>query len=160
MMAAFIRCLAMSKRLQIKLLDGWSDYSHENPEGPSTFLRESSEVPGPLQVSWAEYTGGAEPNPTASDLEEMSRESGDQQQFGQLVESTNGACDFGRFGTAVFRSTENPRVQIWHLSNGRDFIMVTHICPQAPDPAEVREAQEIVRSLTLCEQKSKWKFWR
>lgn len=37
-------------RLEIKLVDGWGDYSHENPEGPPTYLRDRSEVPEPGEV--------------------------------------------------------------------------------------------------------------
>ncbi len=147
----------MKKRLQIKLPNGWSDCSEDN-DGTPTYIRELSDDPGPLQVSWAEYTGGKIPDPSTDDLIQMSRELGESQSFGELVESNGGACDFGRLGTAVFRSPEQ-RIQIWHLSNGRDFITVTHIGPREPDPEEIREAQEIARTLTLSEGKPKWKFW-
>src|SRR5213594_1601429 len=147
----------MRQRLQVKLPKGWTDYSEENEGGP-TFIRDSSKDPGPLQVSWAEYQGGKVPNPSPANLEEMSRELGEQQGFGAMVESSNGECDFGRVGTAIFRSAEQ-RIQVWHLSNGKDFITVTHIGPATPDPDEIREAHEIVRTLTLAEAKPKWKFW-
>jgi hypothetical protein len=148
----------MAKRLQITLPRGWVDYSHENPDGPPTYLRDLSSDPGPLQVSWAEYKSGPVPNPSATDLEQMSREHG-QESFGAAIESSSGTCDFGHMGTAIFRSAEHSRVQFWHISNGRDIIMVTHICPEEPDPDEVREVQDIVRALTLSEGKPKWKFW-
>ena len=142
--------------LKIKLPKGWSDY--DNPDGPPTYVRELSETPGPLQISWAEYKKGEIPNPSANDLKEMAEDFGEKHGFGDLVESSNNPCEFGTMGTAVFRSGEHPRIQVWHLSNGKDFITVTHICPTEPDPIEVREAQEIVRTLTLG-KKSKWKFW-
>ena len=88
----------------------------------------------------------------------MSRELGESQKVGELIESGVGTCDFGEFGMAIFRSAEQ-RIQIWILSNGRDFITVTHIGPGAANPDELREAQEIVRQLTLSEGKPKWKFW-
>lgn len=147
----------MKKRLQITLPHGWADCSEENEGGP-TYLRELSADPGPLQVSWAEYTGGKVPDPSADDLAEMSRDLGADQDFGELIECAGGACDFGRLGTAIFRSQEQ-RVQIWHLSNGKDFITATHIGPRDPDPEELREVQEIVRTLNLAEGKSKWRFW-
>ena len=143
-------------RLNIKLPKGWSNY--HNPDGPPTYCRDLSETPGPLQISWAEYKGGGLPNPSADDLKRMAEEFGQKHEFGELVESSSSPCEFGTMGTAVFHSTENPTIQMWHLSNGRDFIMVTHICPTEPDPIEVREAQEIVRTLTVG-RKSKWKFW-
>ena len=73
-------------RLQIKLLDGWSGYSHENPDGPSTFLRDRSEVPGPLQVSYAIYKDGTEPDSSEEDLIELSIGLGKQQDWGEVVE--------------------------------------------------------------------------
>ena len=141
----------------IKLPKGWKDFP--NPEGPPTYCRDLSDSPGALQVSVAEYRSGAIPNPSAADLKELSEDLGEKNGFGDLVESSSSPCDFGMLGTAVFRSEEQPRIQIWHLSNGRDFITVTHICMTEPDPVEVREAQEIVRTLTLGNPKPKWKFW-
>jgi hypothetical protein len=107
----------------------------------------------------------------------MACDFGRSQNSGQLVESTCGPCTFGGLGTAVFRSNQHARIQIWFLSNGRDFIMVTHICTSAPDPKEVAEVQQIVPGLTLgagdanapstlspappkpLNKKPKWKFW-
>lgn len=143
--------------LKIKLLTGWSE--HNNPDGPPTYCRALSESPGALQVSWAEYKGGKPPNPSPAALIRMAQEFGQKDDdFGELVETSSGTCDFGTMGTAIFRSPEHPRIQLWFLSNGRDFIMVTHICTTVPDPIEVREAQEIVRMLKIG-KKSKWKFW-
>jgi len=147
----------MKKRLQVTLPQGWSDYSEENEGGP-TYLRDASENPGPLQISWAEHTGGEMPQPTTDDLIQMGRELGRSQNFGEPIESSGDTCAFGKVGTVVFRSHEH-RIQIWHLSNGRDFINVTHIGPRDHNPDEIREAQEIVRALNLAEAKPKWKFW-
>lgn len=141
----------------IKLPKGWKNF--ENPDGPPTYCRELSDTPGPLQISCAEYRSGTIPNPSVDDLKKLSIGLGQKHDLGDLVESSSGPCNLGMMGTAVFRSDENPRIQVWHLSNGRDFIMVTHICPTEPDPVEVREAQEIVRTLTLGRPKPKWKFW-
>lgn len=145
---------------KVKLPKGWADHSDENPDGRPTYLRDLSSVPGPLQISLTLYKGGVIPNPTGEDLQKMCEEFGSQHSLGELVESHCASCEFGMLGTAVFRSAEYPRFQVWHVSNGRDFIMVTHICPEEPDPTEVTDAQEIVRSVTLtAESKPKWKFW-
>jgi hypothetical protein len=91
-------------------------------------------------------------------LERFSTQFGESHGFGEVIESSSGPCKFGTMGWAVFRSTECPRIQIWHLSNGRDFIMVTHIWPTVPDPVEVCDAQVIVRAITVG-KKSSWRFW-
>jgi len=145
-------------RLKMRLPKRWVDYSNENPDGPPTYVRASSECPGPLQVSMMEYKSGVVPNPSEDDLRRMSIELGGQR-FGELIESWSGECEWGRMGTAVFRSGEWPRTQMWHLSNGKDLVLVTHIFPCEPDLEEVREAQEIVRWITLGPNKPWWKFW-
>ena len=134
-------------RLKIQIPSSWS--AQDNPDGPATYCRHESAVPGPLQISWAEYSGGPIPNPSAQDLQQMAFEMGHKNGFGAMMESSSGACRFGKMGSAVFRSAQHPRIQIWFLSNGRDFINVTHICPEDPEAAEVSEAQIIVRSLML-----------
>jgi hypothetical protein len=148
-------------RLKIELPGGWIDRSAENPDGPPTFVCDNSANPGAFQVSWATYTGGDIPNPSEEFLEGMAKSSGTDQSCGELIESSSGTCRFGKMGTAVFRSPEYPRVQFWHLSNGRDFIMVTHICAADPVAREVREAHQIVATLTLGEdvKPKRWWFW-
>lgn len=149
----------MNISLQIKLVDGWSDYSYENPDGPATFLRDRSEVPGPLQVSYAIYKDGPKPDPSKEDLIEFCIGLGKQHGFGELVKTDSMSCAFGLLGTAVFRGEELAHVQVWYLTNGRDIITATHICPEVPEQEEVTEVQGIVSSITLATVKPKWKFW-
>jgi hypothetical protein len=152
----------MLSNIKVTLLQGWKDVSKDNPDGPPTFLRESSKCPGSLQVSHAEHKAGAIPNPSEKDLVKMSREfgSGTDTNLGEVVESYGGNCTFGKFGTTVYRSKEFPRSQVWYLSNGRDFIFVTHICPEEPDMQELVETEQIVYMLTLGPpRKPRWKFW-
>jgi len=40
-------------------------------------------------------------------------------------------------------------MQVWIITDGRDYILATHICSDGPDPVEVQETQEIVRSIAL-----------
>jgi hypothetical protein len=85
---------------------------------------------------------------------------GAEQAIGELVESYCGTCELGVFGTAVYRSSEYRRFQVWYLSNGTDFVFATHICPGEPDGEEVAEAQEILRRLTLvAKSMPRWRLW-
>jgi hypothetical protein len=118
-------------------------------DGPATFYRSAIETSGALQVSWAENQEGTMPSPTRESLQEMAEGFGPQIGATDLVESSCGKCDFGNWGTSVFRSDKFSRVQVWFLSNGRDFIMATHICTESLDPIEIAEAQLIVESLGL-----------
>lgn len=145
-------------RLQIQLPKTWAQQN--NPNGPATFGHQGST--NAFQVSWAEYRGGKVPDVTAEKLKEMAAGFGQKQGFGEMLESSSGACRFGTFGMAVFRSTEHPRIQIWFISDGRDHIMATHICDCEPDAGEVAEVQQIAGGLALGPeqpQKPKWKFW-
>ena len=133
----------MAKRVQIRLLPSWT--SADNPGGPATFIRHASHDSGALQVSlMAEYTEGELPHPTPQDLVELAECHGARQDAGELVETDSGACQLGSFGTAVFQSSEYPRIQLWYLSNGYDFVLATHVCSTEPEAAEVKEAQQIV----------------
>jgi len=132
-------------RLKIQLPRIWAQQS--NPNGPVTFCREGSS--SAFQVSWAEYRGGAPLDVTANTLVEMAKSLGQEQGFGDVLESANGDCKFGTFGTAVFRAEGHPRIQIWFISNGRDHIMATHTCDRDPGASEIAEVEQIASSLTL-----------
>ncbi|MDB6025038.1 MAG: hypothetical protein JWM68_1261 [Verrucomicrobiales bacterium] len=147
-------------RLKIELPTTWTQQN--NPDGPPTFCRQAST--NAFQVSWAEYRGGkALPEVTADSLKQMATGFGQKNGFGEMVESSGGACRFGSFGTAVFRSAQHPRIQVWFICDGRDHIMATHICDREPEPIEVADAQQITSTLALGPEpqppKPKWKFW-
>jgi hypothetical protein len=148
----------MRKRIKVTLLPGWADYSHENPEGPATYLRQASEVPGPLQVSLMAYRAGEVPDPSPQELVSMAANVEIAPLSNEVIETSSGQCAFGHYGSAVFRSPENPHMQVWYLSNGYDFILATHICPEGVDPAEAAEAEQIVKALTVT-TRPWWKFW-
>jgi hypothetical protein len=132
-------------RLKVKLPRYWA----ASNDGRPIYISLASNKSGALQISWAEYKGGELPNPTPQDLQNSAADFGKAQNLGELIENSSGPCVFGTFGTAVFRSAEIPRFQIWFLSNGRDFINAWHTCTSEPDPAEIADAQAIVRELTL-----------
>ena len=138
----------MPKHVQITLPPNWRDSSAENPDGPPTYLR-SSACPGPLQVSWAWYCGGQPPNPTDADLVDLATLITEKIKDAEPIAKTSGACAIGRFGSAVINSNEFGRVQVWYLSNGFDFITVTHI--GAIEPEEIAEAELIVASLGIVD---------
>jgi hypothetical protein len=48
-----------------------------------------------------------------------------------------------RFRTVVARGEAPVYFQVWVLSNGREFILVTHTCDREPTPDEIAEANEI-----------------
>jgi hypothetical protein len=157
-----VKAEAVKSNIKVKLLPGWIDASKDNPDGPASFLRESSKSSGAVQVSHAEYARGAVPNPSEQDLIVMSRAfgTGTDMNLGDVGKSQSGGCTFGKFGTTVYRSAEFPRSQVWYLSDGKDFIMVTHICGEEPDPQELVEVDQIVHMLTLGPpDKPQWKFW-
>ena len=126
-------------RLIIQMPASWSQ--HENPQGPATYCRHEST--SALQVSWSEYRGQrALRKLSAGELKQMATKFGREKGFGEeLVESSGGPCTFGSFGTAVFRSGSHPRMQVWIITDGRDYILATHICSDGPDPVEVQETQ-------------------
>lgn len=138
----------MAQRLQVQLLPNWARM--DNPDGPATFYRTDSEDSGALQVSlYAEYAGGKIPNPSVDDLIELAQGHGERHEAGELVETSGGTCGLGVYGSAVFRSAEYPYFRLWYISNGRDFVLATHICTAEPDAIELAEAQQIVEMVGL-----------
>jgi hypothetical protein len=138
----------VAKRLRVFLLPNWAQA--DNPNGPATFYRTDSDESGALQMSsYAEYNAGKVPNELSDDLVEFAKRLGQRHDAGELLGTDSGACFLGRFGAAVFRSAKYLRSQFWLLSNGRGFVLATHICAVEPEAAEVSEAQEIVGTLML-----------
>jgi len=139
-------------RLTIKLFDAWRQAPSTN--GPASFYRGRSD--NPLQVSWAEYRGQKPLRSVSTqELQDTAVRFGQQNGFGELVESSGGSCAFGSFGTATFHSAAHPRIQVWFVTDGRDHILGTHICSKDPDPAEVREVQQIMSTVTLARESQK-----
>ena len=133
-------------RLKIQLLTNWSHL--QNVQGPACFQGHKSSAA--IQVSWAEYDGQKPLRVISIDeLKQMAVTFGQKNGSGALVESACGSCFFGSFGTATFSSATHPRIQVWFLTDGRNFILATHICCEKPDPDEVRETEAIVSSLAL-----------
>ncbi|HEX9513241.1 MAG TPA: hypothetical protein VF939_22275 [Puia sp.] len=100
------------EKLRISFSDGWKNISHENPEGPPTFIKEASEEPGVLQISTAEYLGGEHPNPTFSDLIELSEKTGLNNQFGNIQNKETGNCKYGKYGFVEFARPNFPYIAV------------------------------------------------
>jgi hypothetical protein len=137
-------------RLKIQLPTTWAQQPNLN--GPPTFRRRGSS--NAFQVSWAEYRGGELPDVSTAKLMELAKGFGQQKGLDQLLESSNGQCGFGSFGTAVFRSTKFARVQIWFISDGRAVVMATHICGREPETDEITEVQQIASTIALGPDKA------
>src|SRR5687767_2472102 len=142
----------MHPRLLVKLPPGWTDVSHQVPEGGATFVKGGASATSALQVSYG--LNPDDPDPTAHDLSEeqlilMAAESQFGENFGSVVQRYGGPSLFGKMGTAVYRGGKYPRVQIWFLSNGRDLIMASHIAAEDPPQELLDEAEEIVENLAL-----------
>jgi hypothetical protein len=142
------------KPVRVLLLPNWVDCSEDYAGGHGTFCRQGNDATGALQVSLqAEYKSGPEPNPTGDDLIDFARDLGERHRFGKVVETRAGVCALGTFGSAVFQSAENPLTQVWYLSDGRDFVLVTFVCVAPPTPEEVAEAREMVSRITLTKHR-------
>lgn len=121
----------------------WKDISDQN-EGRPTFTKGANV----LQVSAAIYRSGQEPRPTKEELIELA--SGFVGQKGAKIVSTDsGTCQFGLYGTALYTTEEFPHFQVWELSNGLDFIMVTSISQDPLSADEKLELDSIIQVLGL-----------
>ena len=137
-------------RLKIVLPPDWQDVSAENPSGPSTFCRRSETKSGALQISiQAEYKGGVIPNPKPDELIQFAETTAHN--FGQITlrGRSSGKCAIGIYGTVLVSASDFEWVQVWVLSNSRDFVLATHTCSKEPSPEEVEEASTIVNNAIL-----------
>jgi hypothetical protein len=132
----------MSKRVVVVLPPGWEPL--ENPDGPPTYARPDGS--GAFQVSLTEFVSGETPNPSTSDLIDLSTTIALNHHL-QVASTDSGPCRMGLFGLVRGSDGEFTHL-IWHLSNGRDFILATFIAADPPE-SELREASDIVMKLHL-----------
>jgi hypothetical protein len=136
-------------RLKINLPPDWEDVSHENPEGPPTYVRSGENATGVLQISIQSiYESGPEPNPTYGELIRLCEHVASTQQA-NVVGRYSGECSLGIFGCVIANSDELPNIQIWTLSNGKDFVLATFLGMETPDPEELEQAENIVKTILL-----------
>lgn len=130
----------MTSKLKIRLRPGWEPA--ENPAIP-TYKRTASADSGALQFSVAQFRHGAVPNATEQTLVAMCEKLTNGVRGRRDASSASGTCDLGMYGTVAVHGDSPVRFQAWLLSNGQDFVLVTHTCGSEPDPEELREANEI-----------------
>ena len=135
-------------RLSINLPPEWQDVSAEIPDGPATYVR-GEDAKGALQISVQSiYQSGPEPNPTRNDLIRLCEHVANLQEA-EITECYSGDCTMGSFGCVIAKSADLARLQIWTLSNGRDFVLATYLCDELPAAAESAEAETIVKTTRL-----------
>lgn len=139
------------KSLNITLPDNWKDISVDNPNGPPTFIDETIENSGVLQISVVEFLSGTIPNPIPSDLIELSKNTGLKKSAGNLQHEESGKCNYGIYGYAQYSNPQFPYAAIWHISDGRNFIFATFICSTEPSKKHINDVFNI---LTLIKRKS------
>jgi len=139
----------MATQLKVSLLPGWEDITHENPEGPASYVRSAENAAGVLQLSiQALHESGEKPNPTYGELIRLSEHVA-QVQDATIARRYWGDCEFGTFGCVVGKTAELPLIQIWTLSNGGDFVLATFLCVEDPSPEESEQAETIVKTVQL-----------
>lgn len=139
--------------VDVPLASGWSEVTKDGE--PMTFMRSAGGSGGVLQITRGEFPTGKLDSVEASNLERRSIELGLLRTGAKLIESSNGRCAFGRYGTATVQVGAEFRMQLWHLSDGQDLILATFTSGIPGDPVEWREATESVGTLTVG-SKRKW----
>jgi hypothetical protein len=56
---------------------------------------------------------------------------------------SSGQCPFGLYGSVVVKGEKPAYLQVWVVSNRRDFILITHTCENEPSSHEMEEANQI-----------------
>jgi hypothetical protein len=100
-----------------------------------------------LQISAAEFLSGKIPNPSLTDLINLSKNIGLKNDFGDLQNEESGNCSYGIFGNVKFSSLRFPHISIWHISDGKNFIFATFICSKVPNQRQVKNVKYILTSI-------------
>ena len=146
-------------RLKVKLPDGWRQAtntghfaSDTNFGNSAKFYRGQSD--NALYIYWSESDGLIKVS-TDELKDEIVRfglwnYSNDLSNSNELLNSSGGLCAFGSYGTAIFHSAACPRSQIWLITDERYYsIEGIYRCSKEPDPAEVREVQDMMSTVTV-----------
>lgn len=133
--------LIMAPRLRVRLYPAWRQI--QDPTVLAASVRGDGSQSGTLQFSVAEYRHGKAPDATEQTLLGICQKLTHGVRGRKEILSRSGKCEFGTFGTVVAKGDFPIRLQVWVLSNEREFILVTHTCEKEPDSEEVDEANEI-----------------
>ena len=137
-------------RLRVELLPDWRDISLENLGGPPSFVRDSSDESGALQISiQALFAGGKTPDSSHEHLIRLAEGVALNTPDAKLRGRSSGVCSLGQYGTVLASRQDYSWFQVWVLSNGKDFVLATHISVDEPDEEEVNEASWIVKNSTI-----------
>ncbi|MBZ0111784.1 MAG: hypothetical protein K8J08_04925 [Thermoanaerobaculia bacterium] len=140
----------------VKAIAGWVEIEEEADAGhPFTLTKGEAAGVGSLQFTLAFYEKGEQPDPSVGDLIEMLNEFGNSRRLGVLE---GVATDRGPLILAAgsFRSAGD-FIRAWYVSDGWHFALVTYVCGVdnlRVGEEELRESEEIVRSLRFDQQAS------
>lgn len=130
--------------------NGWFDVTSDLPEGSPTTLAKSDGV-GALQFSLAKYQAGVNPEIAIADLSRLLMQFADSRGLGAPLREYQG------HGLHPYAAGEfevgGELMCVWHLSNGRDVVLITYVTQQQSDSAvldEIRDAVGIVNSLEFA----------
>jgi hypothetical protein len=115
--------------------------------GPLTFTRRATG--SALQFSGAQHRPGNLSAVGTDMLVGICRKFTGKVEKAQEIGSGSGGCRFGLFGTVTVQGSEPAHFQVWVLSNGQAFILVSHTCNLVPGAEEIAEANEIALDSVL-----------
>lgn len=134
--------------LQFELPPEWVDITDDlEDKWPPTLA--GPLVGGALQFSIARYKSGEVPNITIGDLRELLTKfcANLPHKFDEPVERVGSINSVG-----CVANGEEELVAVWHLSNGRDYVMATYTSLSPADPGtevELSQARQLVESIEI-----------
>ena len=101
---------------------------------------------GALQFSVATYKQGSSPAIDVAALGSMVLEFAKTSSLGPLRDQVQMQGDLALVA-ASFSADGHTHGRVWYVSDGWSLAKITYVCEQAPPQLELREAEQIVRSL-------------
>ena len=130
--------------LTLDLAPDWCDVTDDLPGENVPFTLGREQGSGALQFSTGIYHSGRVPDPSPEDLRRLlldfasSRDLGDPSDL-QITDAPV------RLAAATFRP--DSFVRVWYISDGRSIALVTLTCESTPEPSELTDCEQMLRSV-------------
>ena len=138
--------------ITIEVPSDWRDITdEENKDAPITLAKPDGV--GALQFSIAMYKSGKLPAARLDDLVDLSKDFGKSHHLGAPFDETTTEGDVLIAG-ASYR-VHGDFIRAWHVSDRKNFALVTYTCENDLEKLELKECEEIVNSILFNGTKGK-----
>ena len=135
--------------LRIAPAAGWLDVTRQIDADSPPFSLARSDGVGVMQFSVAEYEHGELPNIQPNHLKRLLADFALSREIGRGFDLVSREKPLLTCAQSYIYGTQFLRV--WYCSNGRDVVLVTYVCAQGAQPAELPDCEKMIESLEFVQ---------